>query len=109
MTESIADIIRGQARIAPDRCAFIEPDRKWTFRELDDATDRIANGLVAAGVTPGDAVGTVARGLGPCLLTALGAAKCGAVSVPFNLSSRRCWSSTRRTRRNSRTSRSANA
>ena len=83
-TESIADIIRGHAAITPSRRAFIEPDREWTFGELDDATSRIADGLVAAGVAPGDTVACLTRSLGAALLLAVGAAKCGAVSVPLN-------------------------
>ena len=83
-TESIADIIRGHASTAPSRRAFIEPDREWTFAELDDATSRIADGLVAAGVAPGDTVACLTRSLGAALLLAVGAAKCGAVSVPLN-------------------------
>ena len=51
-TQSIADIIRGQALAAPSRRAFVVPDREWTFAELDDATSRVADGLVAAGVAP---------------------------------------------------------
>ena len=83
-TESIADIIRGHASTAPSRRAFIEPDREWTFAELDDATSRIASGLGAAGVAPGDTVACLTRSLGAALLLAVGAAKCGAVSVPLN-------------------------
>jgi acyl-CoA synthetase (AMP-forming)/AMP-acid ligase II len=83
-TQSIADIIRGQALAAPSRRAFVEPDREWTFAELDDATSRVADGLVAAGVAPGDTVACLTRSLGAALLLAVGAAKCGAVSVPLN-------------------------
>jgi acyl-CoA synthetase (AMP-forming)/AMP-acid ligase II len=83
-TQSIADIIRGQALAAPSRRAFVEPEREWTFAELDDATSRVADGLVAAGVAPGDTVACLTRSLGAALLLAVGAAKCGAVSVPLN-------------------------
>lgn len=55
-TDSIADIIRTQAAQAPARRAFVEPGREWTFGELGDETNRIANGLIAAGVGEGDTV-----------------------------------------------------
>lgn len=82
--DSIADIIREQSRQAPDRRAFIEPDREWTFGQLDETTNRVANGLIAAGVAAGDTVACLTRSLGACLLFAVAAAKCGAISVPLN-------------------------
>ena len=83
-TDSIADIIRTRAQQAPARRAFVEPDRECTFGQLDDETNRIANGLIAAGVGEGDTVACLTRSLGACLLLSVAAAKCGAISVPLN-------------------------
>lgn len=83
-TDSIADIIRTQAAQTPARRAFVEPGREWTFGELGDETNRIANGLIAAGIREGDTVACLTRSLGACLLLSVAAAKCGAISVPLN-------------------------
>lgn len=40
----------------PDRVAIVAGDRELTFRELDEASNRLARGLVAAGVETGDRV-----------------------------------------------------
>ncbi|MFM8480101.1 MAG: class I adenylate-forming enzyme family protein [Gammaproteobacteria bacterium] len=82
--DSIADIIRVQAKKSADRKAFIEPDREWTFGQLDHATNQIANGLIESGVAVGDTVACLTRSLGACLLLSVAAAKCGAISVPLN-------------------------
>ncbi|WP_262062100.1 non-ribosomal peptide synthetase [Streptomyces sp. STR69] len=42
---------------APDRPAVRRGTRQWTYRDLADAAHRIASGLVAAGVGPGETVG----------------------------------------------------
>jgi len=82
--DSIADIIREQSRVNPARRAFVEPEREWTFEQIDEATSRVANGLIGAGVVAGDTVGCLTRSLGACLLLAVAAAKCGAIAVPLN-------------------------
>ena len=82
--DSIADIVRMRSSQDPARRAFIEPEREWTYGQLDDSTNRIANGLIAAGVVAGDTVACLTRSLGACLLLSVAAAKCGAVSVPLN-------------------------
>lgn len=40
-----------------------EPNVRWTFAELDAQVERMARGLLAAGVKPGDRVATI---LGNC-------------------------------------------
>ncbi len=39
---------RRHARVRPDKVAFVDPQRRCTFRELDDRVTRLANALSAA-------------------------------------------------------------
>jgi fatty-acyl-CoA synthase len=43
----------------PDREALVEfaTGKRWTWRELDHDVDRVARGLIAAGIEKGDRVG----------------------------------------------------
>ncbi|MDX1648675.1 MAG: AMP-binding protein [Myxococcota bacterium] len=49
------------ARRNPDGVAVVDEAGTLTFRELDLSTNRVARGLAAAGVKPGDGVGLFAR------------------------------------------------
>lgn len=46
------EIIRARAAADPDRVAVVHGDRSWTYRELDEVTDRIARALLARGLPP---------------------------------------------------------
>jgi acyl-CoA synthetase (AMP-forming)/AMP-acid ligase II len=68
----------------PDKVALWFGERSWTYAELDDATDRIAAALAAAGVRAGE---RVALFLPNCPELALGYFACfklGAIVVPLN-------------------------
>ena len=60
MEWNFADLFEGVADIAPDRTAVICGDRRFTFADLDDRSTRLANHLLASGVTTGDHVGIYA-------------------------------------------------
>lgn len=51
---TLGDALRATARRFPDRPAFIGDDRRVSFRELDETTDRLAAGLLRLGLLPGD-------------------------------------------------------
>jgi non-ribosomal peptide synthetase component E (peptide arylation enzyme) len=38
----------------PDKVFLIDPDRAWTYGEVDDEVNQIAAALVAQAVQPGD-------------------------------------------------------
>jgi len=75
----------------PDRLALIHETssgetRNWTFRELRDLSNRLANGLRSHGIVRGERIG-ILLGQGPeTALTHIAAYKLGAVAIPlFNL------------------------
>src|SRR3989304_9814578 len=70
--------------ICPDRNGLAFEGRRWTFGELDDRANRLANALDALGVTRGDRVCMLDVN-GPRYVEAYFAvAKRGAIFVPLN-------------------------
>ena len=50
--DTIITRFRAQAALHPDRRALSGKGPSYTFRELDEASDRVARNLIAAGVQP---------------------------------------------------------
>jgi acyl-CoA synthetase (AMP-forming)/AMP-acid ligase II len=71
-------------RRAPDQTALWFGDRRWTYAELDDATDRIAAALAAAGVRAGDRVALFLPNCPELVLGYFACFKLGAITVPLN-------------------------
>lgn len=55
-THFVADITRVQANARPDAVAMTLHGRTTTFKQLDEAANRVANALIAMGVQPDDRV-----------------------------------------------------
>ncbi|QCX74378.1 2,3-dihydroxybenzoate-AMP ligase [Streptomyces sp. YIM 121038] len=56
--ETFGSMLRERAAAHPDRIAIVDPatDRRWTYGELDARADRLAAGMLARGIAPGDRV-----------------------------------------------------
>ncbi|HEX8778572.1 MAG TPA: condensation domain-containing protein, partial [Rhodanobacter sp.] len=73
-----------RAAVSPDRPALHCGEQTLSYRALDEQANRIAHGLIAQGVGPGDLVG-IALERGPAMLAALlGTLKAGAGYVPLD-------------------------
>jgi fatty-acyl-CoA synthase len=72
------------ARRTPDRTAIIDDDGEVTFKELDDAANTVANGLLALGVRGGDGVALLIRNHRWFLIALYGAAKVGVRLILLN-------------------------
>ncbi|WP_340377013.1 amino acid adenylation domain-containing protein [Streptomyces sp. SS7] len=73
------------ARIAaatPDAVALCDGTTDLTYRELDERSARIAAGLLAHGVRPGDRVGVCLERTAELVVTLLGVVRAGAAYVP---------------------------
>ncbi len=64
--------------------AYVTPTRSWTFREVDDESSRVAHGLLALGLAPGDRVACLTKHTAECVVLTLAACKIGAVCMPVN-------------------------
>ena len=49
------------ARRTPNRAAIIDEDGEFSYKELDEAANAVANGLIDKGVQGGDGVAILAR------------------------------------------------
>jgi fatty-acyl-CoA synthase len=72
------------ARRTPNRTAIIDDDGEMTFKELDDAANAVANGLLAIGVKGGDGLALLVRNHRWFLIAAYGAAKVGVKLILLN-------------------------
>jgi fatty-acyl-CoA synthase len=81
---TIGDAIGRAAQQHRDRIALRFGERAWTYRELDQAAERAARQLRAAGLAPGDRVVAYGRNSDLYLIAWLGCTKAGLVHVPAN-------------------------
>ena len=79
-----ADVVRHHARVRPDAVALVFQDEQITYAQLDALSSQCAQALIAAGVTPGDRVGTLARGNADFFVLWFGCLKAGACLNPVN-------------------------
>lgn len=84
MVTTLAEILPFAARQHADRTALIVEDRRFSFRELDSMSNRVANGLYASGVRPGDCVSLFGPNSWEWLISYYGIVKTGAVVNPLN-------------------------
>src|SRR5262245_47006613 len=68
----------------PDKIALWFGERSWTYTELDDATERIAAALSAAGVRCGERVALFLPNCPELVLSYFACFKLGAIVVPLN-------------------------
>jgi len=66
------------------REALCFKERRWTFAELAAEVDRVARGLIALGVEPGERVGLWMLNRSEWIATAFAVMKIGAVLLPIN-------------------------
>jgi len=81
---TVGDLLMHAAHAHEEKQALVFPDRRRTFRELRDGAIRMARGLKAMGVGPGDHVGILLPSSIETAETFFGIALLGAVTVPLN-------------------------
>ena len=64
--------------------AVVAGDERLTFADLDRASDRVAQGLVARGIAKGDRVGIAMRNCPAWIVSYMGVVKAGAVATLLN-------------------------
>jgi len=70
------------AQAHPDRMALVACDAQFTYREFDQATNRIANALRQRGVREGDRVAILLPRTSRLILSMFGIQKAGAAYIP---------------------------
>lgn len=82
--DTISDALRRAARRHRERTALSFGDRRWSFQRLDRAVDRVAAGLIEAGLVRGDRLGALGRNSDAYLILWLACARAGIIHVPVN-------------------------
>jgi acyl-CoA synthetase (AMP-forming)/AMP-acid ligase II len=82
---NVGDALTRTAWRKPDGEAVVDGERRFTYTELNAATNRLANDLLARGVERGDPVVLMAGNCVEFLQSYYALAKIGAVAVPINL------------------------
>ncbi|WP_068076714.1 class I adenylate-forming enzyme family protein [Novosphingobium lentum] len=81
----IGSIIRRAALQFKDAPCLTEGGRTLSFREFDQATDRLGHALIAKGLRPGDRVGVLLPNSIDCLIAYYAVFKAGLVRVQLNV------------------------
>jgi len=84
MGETVVEAVRRHARAQPDATAYWTPARTWSFAQLEQESNRVAQGLLALGIGKGERVACLTKHTVECVLLTLAANKVGAVCVPVN-------------------------
>jgi acyl-CoA synthetase (AMP-forming)/AMP-acid ligase II len=82
----VPDLITQNGRWLGNRPALIDGAIALTWRELADATARVANGLASLGVQPRERVAVLMDNRLETVLILFGIVRAGAVAVPLNIS-----------------------
>ncbi|WII35952.1 non-ribosomal peptide synthetase [Paenibacillus thiaminolyticus] len=81
--QTLANRLRKQAQCTPDRPALLYGDDSMTYRELEDASGRVAHDLIQAGCQ-GQAVALLMERSAEMVIAILGIVKAGAAFVPID-------------------------
>src|SRR5439155_6996326 len=80
----LGDLTDAAAARWGDREALVFRERRYTFREIATEVDRVARGLIRAGVRPGEKVAIWLLNCPEWIFAMFALAKIGAVHVPIN-------------------------
>ncbi|SKD24670.1 Probable peptide synthetase NRP [Mycobacteroides abscessus subsp. massiliense] len=81
---SIPVVFAVQVERAPETVALVCRDRSWTYRELDQITNRIAHLLAGNEAGPGEVVGLLVPRSGEAIIGLLAILKTGAAYLPID-------------------------
>ncbi len=78
------DFLDLHAKWYPNKAAVIDEEKQLTWSELRANANRVANGLIALGVRPGDSVAVLMTNCVEYIEILYGLFKAGAIAVPLN-------------------------
>ena len=86
MKTNIGLLLTKRAHLNPEREAYVESDgsRRYSFKELNERSNRLANGLIENGLQKGDRVGLLLMNSVEFMESFFAVAKVGGVVVPLN-------------------------
>jgi fatty-acyl-CoA synthase len=83
---TVDGVLKAAVGGVPERAALVVPFQsvRFTFAELDREVERVARGMVACGLEPGERIGIWAPNCAEWVLTMFGAARAGLILVNLN-------------------------
>jgi fatty-acyl-CoA synthase len=83
---TVDGVLKAAAAEMPDRPALVVPFQsvRFTYAEFDREVERVARGMLACGLEPGERVGIWAPNCAEWILTMFGAARAGLILVNLN-------------------------
>ncbi|MBA0046080.1 non-ribosomal peptide synthetase [Mycobacteroides sp. LB1] len=81
---SIPVLFDTQVERAPETVALVCRDRSWTYRQLDQVTNRLAHLLAGQGAGPGEVVALLVPRSGEAIIGLLAVLKTGAAYLPID-------------------------
>jgi fatty-acyl-CoA synthase len=81
---TLGDAFHRTAQRCRDKVALVFNERSWTYRELDAAVSRVAQGLIALGYQKGERVAAYDRNSDAYVILMLGCVRAGLIHVPIN-------------------------
>ncbi|KUI42166.1 hypothetical protein AU197_06590 [Mycobacterium sp. IS-1590] len=81
---SVPEMLAAQVAASPDAVALVCGERSWTYRGLDEASNRLANLLVGRGVEPGACVALLFSRSAEAIVSMLAVLKAGAAYLPID-------------------------
>ena len=78
------ELVSRRAALAPDAVAVGYEGRKYTYREIDEESNRVAHWLIEQGIGTEDRVAVLLDKSPELVITALGMLKAGAVYLPVD-------------------------
>jgi acyl-CoA synthetase (AMP-forming)/AMP-acid ligase II len=82
---NVGDLLTRSAARSPRQVAIVDGERRLTYRQFDDAANRLAHGLSSLGYARGDALALMSGNSAEFLITYFACARLGLVCVPINL------------------------
>jgi long-chain acyl-CoA synthetase len=80
----VGDILRRQARINAKKIGVVDEEGQFTYAQLNERANRLANGLLGLGLKKGDRIAFMADNCRQYVEAYFGPAKAGLVLVPVN-------------------------
>jgi acyl-CoA synthetase (AMP-forming)/AMP-acid ligase II len=84
MAYNIADLFEHVVDVVPDRTALVVGDRRLTFGEIEDRSNRLAHWFAARGIGQGDHIGIHAQNCPEWVVAMMAAFKLRAVPININ-------------------------
>ena len=82
--KTVPELMEARSKDRPDKTYLIFQDKKWTYKEFQDETNRMASAFAKLGVKKGDHVAILIPNSPEFLFCYFGAMKAGAAAVTIN-------------------------